>query len=154
MPTSKQIDKLTWVTALARRYAHLPATRTTFRDSRYHTVERAETVQLYRQFLSWMEAILGPYGAYKWTWSKGDCDFWSRLFIAYVLLRNAMGHSALKPALAEIHFLTDPANPRSGHSVCSLMAADKTLYELDPQPDGGLFDLTDEQAATVRSLDA
>lgn len=149
-----QIDKQTWARSLAERYPQLHAGQVSFRDTRYRTMSADEANRLYREFQPWVRAILEPYGSYRWIQDKADCDFWTRAFIAYVLLRNAMGRSELKPALAEIHFLREPANPFSGHALCSGADRDGMVWELDPQPGCGLLTLTPEQAATCRSLDA
>ncbi|MDP0495776.1 MAG: hypothetical protein Q7Q73_06170 [Verrucomicrobiota bacterium JB024] len=149
-----QIDKQTWGRSLAERYPLLPATGKSFRDGRYRTMERDEAVRLYDEFHPWIRAILEPHCVYQWVQNKADCDFWSRIFIAYVLIRNAMGHTELKPALAEIHFRLEPANPYSGHSICSFADRDGLVWELDPQPNCGLFPMSHEQAATCYSFDA
>ncbi|MDP0496148.1 MAG: hypothetical protein Q7Q73_08060 [Verrucomicrobiota bacterium JB024] len=154
MDTPSPLSATTWAAALARRYPRLPAERTTFRDGIYRPVPRADALSLHMEFLAWMRTILEPHGVFGWVKDKGDCDFWSRLFIAYVLLRNVIGQAPNKPALAEIHFLKTPADSRSGHSVCSLLDERMRVYELDPQPGCGLTRLTDAQAATCRSLDA
>jgi hypothetical protein len=150
-----QIDKQTWARALMERYPTLLTEgQASFRDARYRTMEAAEAARLYDEFHPWARAILEPYDSYRWIADKGDCDFWTRLFIAYVLLRNAMGQGELKPALAEIHFRQRPADPWSGHALCSGLAGDGMAWELDPQPDCGLLTLTMEQAATCNSFDA
>jgi hypothetical protein len=154
MGTTTPIPAAAWAAALARRYLRLPAERTTFRDGVYRPLPRADAQRLHTDFLAWMRTILAPCGAFGWVQDKGDCDFWSRLFIAYVLLRNAIGQAPHKPALAEIHFLKDPADAHSGHSVCSLLDERLHIYELDPQPGCGLTRLSDAQATTCRSLDA
>ncbi|MBC2593042.1 hypothetical protein H5P28_02095 [Ruficoccus amylovorans] len=154
MHTPALVPKLEWTRSLAARYPYLEARGLTFRDAQYRPVEQEEAEDLYRSFQDWMRAILAPYGAYRWAENKGDCDFWSRLFVAHVLLRNAIGRAPGKPAIAEIHFLTDPHNPNSGHSICSLLDASHTVYELDPQPGLGLTTIDAAQAATVRSFDA
>lgn len=154
MDTPSPIPTTVWATALARRYPRLPAERATFRDGIYRPMPRGDALSVHTEFLVWMRTILAPYAAFGWVRDKGDCDFWSRLFIAYVLLRNAIGQAPHKPALAEIHFLADPADPHSGHSVCSLLDERLLVYELDPQPGCGLTRLTDAQATTCRSLDA
>lgn len=135
--------------ALALRY---PAAHIQLRDAEYAPVTLKDAEKLYRGFQRWMKAILLPFGAYRWVQSKGDCDKWARVFLAYVILRRWIGRSALPGAFAEILYPID-GDPEQGHSIVCFCDPGGFIYELEPQPENGLTNLIAREAKNCWSVD-
>jgi hypothetical protein len=130
--------------SLSRRY---PQADIQILDRELDSWEPGQVDAVYRQFIWQMRLI----GLILWLRNKLDCDKWAWLLRAYVIVRNALGKGRNMKALGLVCYLRggDPDDP---HAVCAAIeraGAGYRITEIEPQPDGGRFELTLAERETV-----
>lgn len=116
-------------------------------DSAYDVWKPGSAATVYNQFILQMRLV----GLTLWLRNKLDCDKWAWLLRAYVIVRNALSANEHARAIGLICYCID-GDKRKPHAVNAIAVQDGEgfqIVELEPQPKGGLYNLSEKEKATV-----
>jgi hypothetical protein len=127
-----------------------------YRNARIYTLDRQYSIvghklihKAYNQYVWQMRLI----GLHRWVAHKMDCDKWSWLFKAYVIIRNALSKREFAIPIGTLcyHINGDRSKP---HMINSYLHYDVdrdrlTIREIEPQPDNGEVNLTPKERETA-----
>jgi len=131
-------DRLHWRYKAAREY--------TF-DNEYEVVDKELIAKAYSQFI-WQMKLLG---LTRWLKNKLDCDKWAWLFKAYVTARNALSKRKHAIPVGILCYYVD-GDREKPHMINTFMCYEDEkfkLMELEPQPGGGIKELTQKERDTA-----
>ena len=116
-------------------------------DQAYATLTLAAWADAHHSFTESMWAE----GLPQWLVEKGDCDDWAWLFRADVIKRNwHQSQSRVPVAFFYLHYVKDSG---VDHAINAALVRDgERLYiaPIEPQPDGGLVQLTPTERASCK----
>lgn len=112
-------------------------------DPEFTLTSQSVIASAYGQFV-WQMKLLG---LTMWLSNKLDCDKWSWLFKAYITVRNALSRrkNAIPVGILCYNIDGDENYPHCINACIFMEGESWMIRELEPQPKGGLKDLTQEE---------
>ena len=84
-------------------------------------------------------------GLTSWLSEKLDCDDWARLFIAYVIIRNALSKNKVSKALGLLCYKIDGGEYHAINTAAVRHGSGTRMVEIEPQPRGGVKEITETE---------
>ncbi len=116
-------------------------------DTEYELVDKELIAKAYSQFI-WQMKLLG---LTRWLKNKLDCDKWAWLFKAYITVRNALSKRKHGIPVGILCYYVDGDRTKP-HMINTFMCHEDgkfKLLELEPQPGGGIKELTQKERDTA-----
>lgn len=116
-------------------------------DLEYELPEAALIERAHGQFIFQMRVV----GLVRWLKNKLDCDKWSWLFKAYIIVRNALSSRKHAQPVGLICYCIagDKNRPHAINNFAYVAGPGKRIGEIEPLPGGGRMDLTQEERLSV-----